>query len=131
MDNGFHLHTVGSNVLDGRGADFSWNIRQVFRPVIIIPSHLGAEVVPHHARTHAEQDVLVVARNLFDEFDVGMQYCAFKILGKQQVASAADVQDPFTAFSECIQNLNQFIHRFVADELLCLHIHREGVVLEQ
>ena len=60
-----------------------------------------------------------------------MQHSTLKIPSKQQIAAAADVQDALAVAPELSQKSNQFINRFVADELLCFDIKPEGVVLEQ
>ena len=91
MDDGCHFHAIGSDILDGRGTDFARYIGQILGPIIVVPSHLGAKIIPHHARAHMKEDVLVVTRNFLNKLDVGMQDGAFKILGEQQIAATTDV----------------------------------------
>ena len=46
LDDAIHLDAVGSDVLDGRCADFAWNVGEILAAVIIAAGHLGTEFIP-------------------------------------------------------------------------------------
>ena len=60
-----------------------------------------------------------------------MQDSTLKILGKQQIAAASDVQNALIAATQVSKDRNQFIDRVIGDELPSLDLHPEGVVFAQ
>ena len=120
------LHPVGPYVLHRSGTHLAGNQRKVLRAPEAVSSHIGYEIVENHARTDGQQDLVQTHVHILDELYAGMQYRAWKVFGKQQVAPGPDVEHWLRQGLQ-VQRL-QFFHIFIFYVQRRLHLHPEGVM---
>ena len=120
------LHAVRAYVLHRGRSDLAGDQGEILHPPEAVTRHIRDQVVENHARTHGQQHLVQPHVHILDELYVGMQDGSGEVLGKQQVAAGAHVENGLRQGLQ-VQAL-QLLHAVVLYIQRRLHLHPEGVL---
>jgi len=121
---------VGTDVLNGRGPDFSRNEGEVFGSTKAATDGVGDEIIPHFTSTDTQQEVVGGFGNGLDATDSGMEDDAGIVAGEKQVAPSTDVKYGLVG-RQLRQDLQQFLLGLIFIEKVGMDVHAEGVMWEE